>query len=301
VKDHRQLVVTADDFGIGPATSEGILDLAAEGLITGSVLLVTSPHAEAAVQAWRQRGQPFELGWHPCLTLDDPIAPARVVPSLVDRRGQFWPLGSFLRRLGLGLIRPADIETELRAQYERFRELVRQPPKLVNAHHHIQVFPPVGSILHALLAQERPLPYLRRVQEPRQTLWHIPGARLKRFVLTSFGRQEGRAQIALGLPGSEWLIGITNPNCVEDPNFLGRWLAHVPGRVVELTCHPGYLDTSLVGRDCQGRDVQLFRRPHELNRLREPSLRRACDDAQFKMVRPDRFRPLFLQQTAQAA
>ena len=34
----RYLVVTADDFGIGPATSRGILDLAGEGLVTATVL-----------------------------------------------------------------------------------------------------------------------------------------------------------------------------------------------------------------------------------------------------------------------
>ena len=70
----RFLIVTADDFGIGPATTRGILDLALAGKITSSVLLVNSPHAREAVQAWRHAGEPFEMGWHPCLTLDQPIA-----------------------------------------------------------------------------------------------------------------------------------------------------------------------------------------------------------------------------------
>ena len=39
----------ADDFGIGPGTSQGILDLAAAGrLVTATVLLVNSPHRESA-------------------------------------------------------------------------------------------------------------------------------------------------------------------------------------------------------------------------------------------------------------
>ena len=50
----RFLVVTADDFGIGPATTHGILELALQGRVTATVLLVNSPHAEAAVRAWRQ-------------------------------------------------------------------------------------------------------------------------------------------------------------------------------------------------------------------------------------------------------
>ena len=46
----RSLVVVADDLGIGPATSHGILHLAALGKVTATVLLVNSPHAEAAVR-----------------------------------------------------------------------------------------------------------------------------------------------------------------------------------------------------------------------------------------------------------
>jgi len=47
----RYLTVVADDFGIGPATSRGILDLAAKNLVTGTVLIVNSPYAEEAVRA----------------------------------------------------------------------------------------------------------------------------------------------------------------------------------------------------------------------------------------------------------
>jgi predicted glycoside hydrolase/deacetylase ChbG (UPF0249 family) len=301
VSSDRSLLVTADDFGIGPATSQGILDLAAEGLLTGSVLLVSSPHAQAAVDAWRRSGEPCELGWHPCLTLDQPLTPARVVPSLVDGQGRFWPLGSFLRRLWLGRIRPVDMETELRAQYERFRDLVGRPPLLVNSHHHIQVFPPIGSILGALMASQQPVPYLRRVQEPRRTLYGIPGARPKRLLLSFFGKREAREQARRHLRGNDWLIGITNPEQVTDPHFLSRWLARVPGAVVELTCHPGYLDTSLIGRDCPGCDAQLLRRPRELGLLRHAAFRQACTQAGFQLLRPDRFRQLFTRPTTQAA
>src|SRR5271165_5907151 len=100
----RHLLVIADDFGIGPETSRGILDLAVRGLVTGTALLVNSPHAARAVSAWRQAGEPVELGWHPCLTLDRPISPVGKVPGLVGPNGEFWPLRAFVRRLVLGLI-----------------------------------------------------------------------------------------------------------------------------------------------------------------------------------------------------
>src|SRR5262245_10220496 len=71
----RFLVVIADDDGIGPQTSRAILELAARGIVTGTVLLVNSPYAADAVRNWRQSGAGMEIGWHPCLTLDAPVAP----------------------------------------------------------------------------------------------------------------------------------------------------------------------------------------------------------------------------------
>ena len=93
----RKLVVVADDFGIGPETDRAILELARDGLVTSTVLMVNSPHAEAAIAAWNRFGRPVELGWHPVLTCDSPILPAEQLPSLVDSEGQFRPLGQQAR------------------------------------------------------------------------------------------------------------------------------------------------------------------------------------------------------------
>jgi predicted glycoside hydrolase/deacetylase ChbG (UPF0249 family) len=286
----RYLVVTADDFGIGPATSHGILDLASQGLVTCSVLLVNSPHAEQAVRAWRQAGCDLELGWHPCLTLDRPLLPAEQVPSLVGADGCFHPLGRFLRRLLLGRIASADVEAELRAQLSRFLELVGHPPTVVNSHHHVQVFAPVGDILTELLARRPPLPYVRRVREPWSLLLRVPGARCKRLLLSLLGRGNAVRQELAGLAGNDWLAGITDPPCVADPEFLARWLTQAPGRVVELTCHPGYHDATLVGRDCTRDDGQQQRRVREMELLRQANYLEACRRAGFQLVSPSELR-----------
>jgi predicted glycoside hydrolase/deacetylase ChbG (UPF0249 family) len=280
----RYLLVVADDFGIGPATTRGILDLAAQRLVTGTVLLVNSPYAEQAVREWRKAGVSLEIGWHPCLNLDRPVLPAARVPSLVAANGSFLPLGVFLRRLALGRVRADEIRAEFKAQYGRFHDLLSHPPTLINAHKHIQVFPPVGGILLELLGRHRPLPYVRRVREPWAVLARVPGGRFKRAVLSTLGRRYARQQLRAGFPGSNWLAGITNPDCVADPVFLSRWLARVPGDVVELTCHPGHRDPTLVGRDCPVGELQ--RRTRELDLLRRPSFQEACRRNGFTLVSP---------------
>lgn len=282
----RFLIVTADDFGIGPETSRGILELADQGSVTSSVLLVNSPFAEEAVHAWRQAGEPMELGWHPCLTLDRPVCRPDLVPSLVREDGVFWPLGSFLRRLYLNRISKTDIERELFAQYDRFCTMVRQVPRLVNSHHHVQVFPPVGDLLQSILEKQRPLPYIRRIREPRQVLFRVPAARLKRSLLTFLGSADARMQEGRGFPGNDWLAGITDPPAVADSQFLTRWLHAIPGRVVELTCHPGIHDETLIGRDCTPADGQLLRRVREYDLLQQQSFWQACKEAGFTLVSP---------------
>src|SRR5581483_2705610 len=280
----RWLVVVADDFGIGPATSAGILDLAGKGAVTASVLLVNSPHADDAVRHWRRAAAPMELGWHANLTLDRPTAPPQRVTSLLQADGTFWPLAAFVKRLFLGRIRPAEIEIELEAQLRRFCDLVGGPPPLINAHQHVNLFAPVGYILLDLLQRRRLTPYLRRVREPWTTLRKIPGARGKRAFLSSLGRPLARKQNQLGFPGNDWLAGISNPAQAQHAGFFGRWLRHTPGKVVELMCHPGEYDTTLLGRDGTAHDGLVQRRVDELKLLREPSFIENARAAGFHLV-----------------
>lgn len=280
----RRLLVTADDFGIGPATTRGILELAERGVVTSSVVLVNSPFAEDGVREWRASGLKLELGWHPCLTLDSPVLPPGRVPSLVDDTGKFLPLGRFLRRLALGGVNRTEIEAEFRAQLRRFTELVGEPPANVNAHHHVHIFEPVGSALRTVLADLTPRPFVRRVRESWRTLTRIPGARVKRLGLSRFGAKAAIRQESAGFPGADRLAGVTDPPFVHDPEFFTRWLNLIPGNTVELTCHPGELDETLIGRDGSLEDGQLHRRVRELELLRDPAFLEAVADAGFTLV-----------------
>ncbi|HTU22057.1 MAG TPA: ChbG/HpnK family deacetylase [Gemmataceae bacterium] len=298
----RFLVIIADDYGIGPEISRGILELAARNLVTGTVLLVNSPYAEEAVRAWRRSGSHLEMGWHPCLTLDAPCAPASRVPNLLGADGRLLGLRHFLARLYLHQICPRQIEIELHAQYDRFLELVGHPPTLVNSHQHLSLFPPVGSILRRVLkARGGPLPYLRRVQEPWSMLGRITGARKKRTLLTLLGRTEARHQAYDDFPGNDWLAGITDPPHVSDPGFFARWLALVPGRIVELACHPGHHDPTLIGRDCTEHDGLVQRRIDELRLLQQANFLDVCRQAGFQRVAPSEMLAKQTERLADAA
>jgi chitin disaccharide deacetylase len=191
-----------------------------------------------------------------------------------------------LQRWALGLLNPREIQLELQLQLQRFIELVGAPPTFVNSHQHVALFAPVGEILLQLLARLRVKPYVRRIQEPWPVVRALAGARLKRAFLGWLGRRLSRMQEAHGFPGNEWLAGITVPRSVEDAGFFVRWLRAMPGQVVELMCHPGQLDTTLLGRDCTSADGLLQQRVNELRWLGEPAFMNAIEDAGFRLTTP---------------
>lgn len=289
----RYLLVIADDFGIGPATSEGILQLAQRGLVGSSVLMANSPFVEQAVKTWTAAGKALELGWHPALTNDRPILPPGRVPSLVDQEGKFHPLGLFLRRLFSGAIDSAHVQAELAAQFDRCTELLGMAPQVVNAHHHIHVFRPIAAILREIITRGGARPYLRRVREPWPMIWNVPGARVKRLFLNWHGRRAARGQRRCGLPGNDWNIGVTDAGSVNDDDFFVRLIRMVPGEVVELSCHPGLYDPTLVGRDCTDSDGMLQRRVRELELLQHPTFLQACKEAGFELISPRRLAEIY--------
>jgi predicted glycoside hydrolase/deacetylase ChbG (UPF0249 family) len=282
----RRLVVTADDFGIGPMTTRGILRLASRGRVTCAVLLVNAPDAARSVNAWRAAGRPMELGWHPCFTLDRPISDPGEVPTLVDREGRFLTLGALASRLAMGRVRRGEVLRECQAQYDRFVELVGDRPVVVNAHHHLQTFPLVGGALLEVLAKDTARPYVRRVREPLATFLKVPGARIKRVVLSGLGTIAAGRFDRLGFPGNDWLAGLAANPCVADPEFFARWLATIPGQTIELMCHPGEYDPTLDGRDGSDSDGGLARRVNELRLLEHDDFPQACSRAGFMLTAP---------------
>lgn len=282
----RPLVIVADDYGIGPATSAGILKLCRAGVVTGTVLLVNSIFADEAVAHWQKSPPPADLGWHPCLTLDAPVLPADQVPSLVGGDGRFLRLGGLMARIATRRVNRAEIRAEFAAQLRRFIEMTGRCPAVVNSHHHVQVFPIVGAALRDVLRDCRPAPYLRRVREPWPTLRQVGGARAKRLFLSTLGTREAARQMHDGYPGNNWLLGITDPPCVHRQGFFESWLAAAVGGTIELTCHPGERDETVLGRDATPGDGNLERREQEFNQLKRPGFRADVERMGFRFVRP---------------
>ena len=145
------------------------------GSVTGTVLLVNSPYADEDVRLWKQAGRIGEMGWHPNLNLDKPIAAPHRVTSLLAADGSFASLGTLLIRMAAGRIKYQEVILELEAQLQRFCDLVGHPPGLINGHKHIHAFPIVSRALREILQRWNLRPFMRRVGEPVRCLRAIRG------------------------------------------------------------------------------------------------------------------------------
>ena len=153
----RLLLVTADDYGIGPETSRAIRELGEPGarlpaLFCSSTRPMPKRHRSLAPKRQARRDGLASLFDHGCA---HPAARTGSQPGQCE--GRFLSLGGLLGRLAR-TDSPAELFAELIAQFDRYVALVGKPPLLVNGHKHIHVFPLIGSALRELLAgnQRRP-------------------------------------------------------------------------------------------------------------------------------------------------
>ena len=81
------LIVNADDFGLTPGVSRGILEAGATGIVTSTTVIVNRPIDPELIARLEASG--LGAGLHLNLTLGTPISDPRRVPSLVDGEGRF--------------------------------------------------------------------------------------------------------------------------------------------------------------------------------------------------------------------
>ena len=135
----RFLIVMADDYGIGPETSArhpgiGGARRRYRDRCDGQFALCLGRRSRLA-----QSGVAPELGWHPCLTMDRPVAKRSACRAWSVPMGDV-AAGKFPEKADDRAIHAEDIESELTAQYERFVEWVGRPPTVVNVHQHVGLF-----------------------------------------------------------------------------------------------------------------------------------------------------------------
>jgi chitin disaccharide deacetylase len=207
----RRLIVNADDFGLAPGVSAGILAAHRHGIVSSTTLLATVAIDAESVRALLDSG--LGVGLHVNLTLGRPLSGGR---SLVDGDGRFVRDA----RHAAARANAVDVEREVAAQIEKFESIAKRPPTHLDTHHHVGLLVPVTEVV---------IDAARRLGVP---------------VRSQNSEARTRARSA-GLRTPDHFFGESGPGAYWS---LSRTLAHLrelPSGVSEFMTHPGWLDDTL--------------------------------------------------------
>src|SRR5690348_6805658 len=92
----RLIILNADDLGLAPGVTRGILELAQRGAVTSTSLMPNLPGSADALSAARAAG--LDVGLHLTICTGAPLSPPSTVPSLLTPDGRFISASELTRR-----------------------------------------------------------------------------------------------------------------------------------------------------------------------------------------------------------
>lgn len=273
------LVVNADDFGIGLATSRGIIDAHLNGPVTStSLMVVTGDRARESV-ALLADAPALEVGLHLVFTgaAWRPLA-ATAKSGLLNRSGSFGGIGALWLRCCAGRASSSAAFDEIAAEADLFRKLTGRPAAFVDGHHHTHLLPPIRRAMLRAMREGIIPPITRLTIEPPNMLARVYSAVARRCGIDALGRLARPALRRQMVWSNDWYFGVLSDDALREPFPWSRFLRHLPPTgVVEWMVHPGRPDESLVGLDpyVAGRPRELAALTHAKLRDFWPRVRRA--------------------------
>jgi chitin disaccharide deacetylase len=271
-----QLVVNADDFGVSPGVSRGIVRAHREGVVTSTSVLGNCDDL-AGVCALLADVPELGVGVHLSLVGGRPVAHPSRIPSLMGPDGAFRPRAQdFFASWMKGDADISEIELEFDCQIERILAAGLRPDHL-NTHRHLGFVPAVGRALESVARRHR-IPGIRSAVERPTLAWLTEPARgIEASLLTGLAWLTRRRMGALRHGPQSW--GFVEAGRLDEVRILEVLGRMGPG-AHELICHPGEEDD--VDAD-PGESRHL--RAHELVALTSHKVRRAFERRGVKLCR----------------
>jgi len=229
--------VCADDFGYYRCVSAGIAHAHLHGVVTATAVLANLETLDRDLDLLRACPR-LDVGVHLNLTFGRPLS-TKLKRAMTANGGVFPSKIGLVKQLLCGDITAAEIEIEWRNQIEACLG-AGLSPCFLNSHEHVHMLPqlfPVAEKLGASFGMRQ-----IRVSTPDRLDLRRPVTLIRDLPLIALAARVRRGKTAppagfLGMSAS----GRLNRDFVE--RFVPT-LEH--GRVYELMCHPGFLDSAEV-------------------------------------------------------
>lgn len=235
----RQLIVTADDFGLAKPVNEAIESAHRDGILTCASLMVGADAALDAVERARQLPE-LRVGLHLVLVEGRPVLPPEEVPDLVDGSGEFRTdlVTAGFRFFFLPGVRD-QLEREVRAQFGAFASTGLGLDH-VNAHNHMHLHPTVLGLL-LRVGREHGLDAVRLPFEPPLASARAAGGGALPRILQAAGLAPWTGLLRSRLRRArikcnDQVFGLADSGRMEEPLVL-RQLQHLPDGVTEMYFH----------------------------------------------------------------
>lgn len=155
----KKIILCADDYGLNPAVSAGIIDLVAKRKLSATSCMTNSPHWAVAASALKPFARQIDIGLHFNLTEGRPLAPL----TLCSGKDELPTLPRLLSKAFLHTLKLDEIIAELNRQINNFEANMQQLPDYIDGHQHIHQFPIIRTaIIHVCQQRFKGLPYYIR-------------------------------------------------------------------------------------------------------------------------------------------
>lgn len=232
----RQLIVTADDFGLSPSINLAVEQAASGGVLTAASLMVGAPAAAQAVAVARRLPR-LNIGLHLVLTDGWSVLPPREIPELVGRDGRFrhgMVRDSFRCVLRRRVRR--QLAAEIAAQFRAFAATGLRLDH-VNTHKHFHFHPLVlGMIIR--IGRDFGLSAVRLPAEPLWFAARQGAAAGTSIALLSAWLYPMRAALRrASLAHNDHIFGISCSGRLDE-DTLTLILRNLPSGTTEIYLHP---------------------------------------------------------------
>ena len=269
----KQLIITADDYGMSRAVNDAIEAGMGAGIITSTNVMTNMPLYEEA-KSLRCKFPNVSVGLHWTLSgAGKPVTPIGQVPSLVNEKGDFFSYSEFRKRYRKGLIKNEEILTELRNQFDRFKELMGMPDYW-NTHQNTHVDFKIYQLFVSLAVELR-IPAMRSHQriyvpasdpnEKYPLMWRI----IEPFKSRLIDCWQHRAH-KKGMASPEGLIVTMRSKDMNNIGFVFKNIKWGNHRVAEFVIHPAVCnDSPFFGKIVDQRitEYKLFSAPETLKEI----------------------------------